>query len=68
MFDEIARDDVRRLAERGATIIEVLPRREYLWAHLPGALHVPYKDWDPHEAVRALPRDRPVVVYCNNTQ
>lgn len=64
----IGRDEVRRLADRGAIVAEVLPRPEYDWAHLAGAIHLPLKGWDV-AAVRArLERDRPVVVYCHDSQ
>lgn len=59
---EAFRDEVQRLMADGAQVVEVLPRDEYDWAHLPGALHVPLKQFDPS----GLDRARPVVVYCND--
>lgn len=63
------RDTVRRLvAEEGATVAEVLPEPEYRWAHLAGAVHLPFKGWDPAEVAARFPSDRPLVVYCNDLQ
>lgn len=56
------RADVQRLMDEGAEIVEVLPRPEYEWAHLPGAIHNPLKRFDPS----LLDPGRPVVVYCND--
>ncbi|MGC9541310.1 CBS domain-containing protein [Streptomyces sp. UG1] len=57
------RHEVRRLAEAGAQLVEVLPREEYEDLHLPGAVHLWLRDLD-HEAAERLERTRPVVVYC----
>jgi rhodanese-related sulfurtransferase len=54
---------VRELLDRGAQLVEVLPREEYDELHLPGAINVPLKELDPQAAAR-LDRERPVVVYC----
>ncbi|MFC7307886.1 rhodanese-like domain-containing protein [Streptomyces monticola] len=58
------RQEVRRLAEEeGAQLVDVLPREEYAYAHLPGAVHIPLRRLDD-KAPRLLDPDRPVVVYC----
>jgi rhodanese-related sulfurtransferase len=54
---------VRDLLERGAQLVEVLPREEYEELHLPGALNLPLKELDAQHA-QQLDRQRPVVVYC----
>jgi rhodanese-related sulfurtransferase len=59
----IDRDEVRRLMEEGARVVEVLPREEYEEDHLPGAIHIPLSRID-REARDRLDPDRPVVVYC----
>jgi rhodanese-related sulfurtransferase len=59
----IDRDEVRRLQEGGAQVVEVLPESEYQEDHLPGAIHLPLRGIDDH-AVDVLDRNRPVVVYC----
>jgi rhodanese-related sulfurtransferase/CBS domain-containing protein len=57
------RHEVRRLAEAGAQLVEVLPHEEYEDMHLPGAVHLWLRDLD-REAARRLDPTRPVVVYC----
>ncbi len=65
----IDRDDVQRLVdEQDAVVAEVLPRAEYDWAHLAGAIHLPLKSWDVEAVMRQVERDRPVIVYCNDYQ
>ena len=61
------RDDVRRLREERAQVVEVLPRAEYEWRHLEGAVNLPLKELDA-ESARRLDPGRPVVVYCNDFQ
>lgn len=66
MYENASRDQVRRLADEGAQLVEVLERRQYEAAHLPGALHIPA--WELTRArSEALDRTRPVVVYCFDT-
>jgi rhodanese-related sulfurtransferase len=65
----IGRDDVQRLvADREAIVAEVLPRAEYDWAHLAGAIHLPLKGWTLEQIEAGLDRERPVIVYCNDYQ
>jgi rhodanese-related sulfurtransferase len=54
---------VQELLERGAQLVEVLPRAEYEQLHLPGAISVPLKSLNAQTA-QQLDQDRPVVVYC----
>jgi len=63
MTHDIDRDEVRRLMEQGAQIVDVLPAREYGEDHLPGAINLPLRKIET-EAIRALDPTRPVVVYC----
>ncbi|KWX01789.1 hypothetical protein LI90_2821 [Carbonactinospora thermoautotrophica] len=64
----IDRHEVQRLLrEENAQLVEVLPQKEYEWAHLAGAVHLPLKDLNATTAAR-LERGRPVIVYCNNTE
>jgi rhodanese-related sulfurtransferase len=60
---QVDRDGVRRLMERGAQVVEVLPREEYEEEHLPGAISLPLRRVES-EARRVLDPERPVVVYC----
>jgi rhodanese-related sulfurtransferase len=63
----VFRDEVRRLVEEGAQLVEVLPRDEYEDEHLPGAINIPLKELD-RETTAKLRRDAPVIVYCHDYQ
>jgi rhodanese-related sulfurtransferase len=63
----IDREGVRRLRERGAQVVEVLPAAEYDWKHIAGALNLPLKQLN-RESARRLNSSRPVVTYCNDFQ
>ncbi len=68
MANSIFRDEVDRLLEEGgAQLVEVLPRAEYAWAHLPGAINLPLKELDAH-AASVLDVQRPVIAYCHDFQ
>jgi rhodanese-related sulfurtransferase len=67
MPKEIRRDEVRRLVERGATLIEVLSSQAYDQEHLPGAINLPLEELTAATAAR-LERDLPAIVYCYDTQ
>ena len=63
VFETASREQVRRLVDEGAQLVEVLEKRQYRLAHLPGAVHIPA--WElTRERAGELDRDRPVVVYC----
>jgi rhodanese-related sulfurtransferase len=67
MPTRIDRDQVERLLEHGAQLVEVLPEDEYEYEHLPGAVNIPLKTLDAKSTQR-LARDRAVVVYCYDYQ
>ena len=67
MPTEIDREQVRRLLNEGAQLVEVLPQAEYEDEHLPGAINIPLKELDRKD-VEQLERGRPVVVYCYDSQ
>ena len=56
-------DGLQVLIADGAQLVEVLPEREYVDAHLPGAVNIPLKQLDAR-TVSVLTHERPVVVYC----
>ncbi len=58
---------MRELVEHGAQLVEVLPEDEYEYERLPGAINIPLKKLDA-ETTSRLARDRPVIVYCYDTQ
>ena len=57
------RREVQALMERGAQIVEVLPRDEFEEDHLPGAIHLPLRKIETEDR-QQLDGDRPIVVYC----
>jgi rhodanese-related sulfurtransferase len=63
MAREIDREQVRRLMEQRAQIVDVLPAREYAEEHLPGAINLPLRRIEI-EASQVLDPSRPVIVYC----
>ncbi|GLZ02703.1 hypothetical protein Acsp03_01700 [Actinomadura sp. NBRC 104412] len=68
MVRNIDRRGVQELVrDRDAQIVEVLSRRQYEWAHLPGAVHRSLAKLDVPEAW-GLDRARPVIVYCQDLQ
>ena len=60
----IGNDELRKLTDQQAQLVEVLPAEEYAWAHLPGAINIPLKELDAR--IGQLDRSRPVVVYCHD--
>jgi phage shock protein E len=62
----IDRDRAQQLIAEGAQLVEVLPA-EYEDEHLPGAINIPLKQFDREHAAR-LDRERPVIVYCYDSQ
>jgi rhodanese-related sulfurtransferase len=67
MPTSIATEELRRLLDDGAQLVEVLPPPEFREEHLPGAVNIPLKSLDAG-AVAGLDRSRPVVVYCYDYQ
>ena len=63
MPTDIDLEELRRLIDTGAQLVEVLPEAEYLDEHLPGALNMPLKRLT-RTGVEILDRAKPVVVYC----
>jgi rhodanese-related sulfurtransferase len=63
MPQAIDRDAVRRLANQGAQLVEVLPANEYAEDHLPGAINLPLRRLE-QQATEVLDRHQAVVVYC----
>lgn len=51
----------------GAALVEVLPRQEYDWAHLPDAVHISLKRWDVTHVRAQLDVSRPVIVYWHDS-
>lgn len=64
---EVLRAEVRDLAGSGAQLVEALPKSEYRWRHLPGAVSLPLAGLTSEQAA-TLDASRPVIVYCNDFQ
>lgn len=56
-------DDVQRLHEAGAVLLEVLPKSAFDLEHLPGAVNVPLPDLNAR-SIEQFDQDAPIVVYC----
>jgi phage shock protein E len=67
MVTKIQQDEVRRLIEGGAQLVEVLPAPVYETEHLPGAINIPLQQLN-RQTTAQLQRDCPVIVYCHDTQ
>ncbi len=63
MPTDIGLDELDRLLDARATLVEVLPRAEYDDEHRPGAISLPLRQLTA-ETATVIARDRPVVVYC----
>jgi rhodanese-related sulfurtransferase len=58
----IDRETVMEMVKRGAQLVEVLPAKEYVEDHLPGAVSHPLKQLD--QEAGEIDRNRAVIVYC----
>lgn len=67
MPKDIERDEVRRLLESGALVLDVLPAQEYQEFHLPSAMSIPLEKIDALTTAH-LRKDKPVITYCHDTQ
>ena len=67
MSTPIDRDRVRELLDQGAQLVSVLPEGDYEYERLPGAISIPLKTLDA-QSTQGLERDKPVIVYCYDTQ
>jgi rhodanese-related sulfurtransferase len=52
----------------GAQLVEVLPVEDFRREHLPGAISIPLPELTAERAAATLDHDRPVIVYCYDTQ
>lgn len=59
----VDRAQLRRLLEGGAQLVDVLPKKEFEEEHLPRAINLPLRRLET-EAITALDRGSPIVVYC----
>ncbi|MCH7488002.1 MAG: rhodanese-like domain-containing protein [Chloroflexi bacterium] len=63
MPTDIVREDVQRLVQEGAQLVDVRPDAEYQGQRIVGAISLPLKALDTATTDNALDRSRAVVVY-----
>jgi len=67
MIRRIGVEQVQKMKDDGAQIVEVLPRKEYAEEHLPGAINISLLHMNA-SSVSVLDKKRPVIVYCWDNQ
>ena len=63
MIRKIDLDQVQKMKEQGAQIVEVLASKEYADEHIPGAINIPLLHMNA-SSVAVLDKSRAVIVYC----
>jgi rhodanese-related sulfurtransferase len=63
MIRRIDLDQVQKMKEQGAQIVEVLAPKEYSDEHIPGAINIPLLHMNA-SSVAVLDKSRPIIVYC----
>jgi len=63
MIRRIGIEQVQKMKEQGAQLVEVLPTKEYADEHIPGAINIPLLHMNA-SSVSILDKNRPVIVYC----
>ncbi len=62
-MQDLERQDVQELIEKGAQLVEVLPPEEFEEDHLPGAINIPLRKIGTDAAAK-VDKNTPVIVYC----
>jgi rhodanese-related sulfurtransferase len=62
----LARSDLAQRIERGAAplVLDVRSTSEYASGHVPGAVHIPFREVDTRHPELLAAKDEPIVVYC----
>jgi rhodanese-related sulfurtransferase len=63
MIQRIDIEQVQKMKEEGAQIVEVLAPKEYADEHIPGAINIPLLHMNA-SSVAVLDKKRAVIVYC----
>ena len=58
---------MQTLLRNRSQLVEVLGPKEYEEAHLPKAINIPLWKLD-RESTAELNKERPIIVYCNDSQ
>ena len=62
-FQSISIDElIEKVRQENVVVLDVRPEKEYRAGHIPQALSVPMEHLS--ERIAALPKDKPVIVYC----
>lgn len=67
MPTEITLAELHPLLDRGAQLVEVLPKSSYERLHIPGATSLPLIELDA-QAIGDLDPSQPIVAYCHDYQ
>jgi rhodanese-related sulfurtransferase len=62
-MEDLQRQGVQELMDKGAQVVEVLAPNQFQGDHLPGAINIPLRQIE-QEAHQRLDTSRPVIVYC----
>jgi phage shock protein E len=65
MPENVTREQVHRLLDEGAQLVEALPREEYEELHIAGAVNIPLRELG-QRAPAELDPARPVITYCHD--
>ncbi len=65
MINDINREQVTDMKEKGAQLVEVLSSQDYQEEHLQGAISLPLAELDARTSQK-LDRSRPIIVYCHD--
>jgi rhodanese-related sulfurtransferase len=63
MIRRIDQVEVQQLQASGAQLIEVLSGQQHEKQHIPGAISIPLSRMTK-SSVAAIPKERPLIVYC----
>ncbi len=61
-IEQVDARSAKRLANDGATLVDVRERSEYALGHVPGAQHIPYEQLE--QRIGEVSREGTLVVYC----
>ena len=63
----ISRDELQQRVHDGAHLIEVLPAKEFVRAHLPGAINIPLAKFS-EKTVANMDKKNATIVHCYDYQ
>jgi len=63
MIRRIGLEQVQKMKEHRAQIVDVLASKEYSEEHIPGAINIPLLHLNA-SSVAVLDKNRPIIVYC----